>query len=78
LIAVSAFGDYEVAVNHLRRNEIVTKNPEKIYRGIFRYVLEKAKGRKCVNEKKKKGMEMIFIKQFQNEFFNNQSNKKRR
>jgi len=67
IVVNSAFGDYEDAVKHLQEGIIVTRNPELIHRGVFRYVLERAKGRLPQAEDQGE-LERLFVNQLKEEF----------
>jgi hypothetical protein len=56
----SMFGDYGEALAHLKRNILCTVQPEEIRRGIFRYCLELAKGKKPSSEKDRSELDQVF------------------
>jgi len=50
LVVESLFGDFHQAVEHLRTNTLVIKDPLDVRRLIYRYCYERAKGRKLKEE----------------------------
>ncbi len=65
----SLYGNAVQSLRHINMQLIKAKQPEKIRRGIFRFCLELAKGRRCETEEEHKRLQAAFIATFLEEFY---------